>query len=356
MIKKLFISNADNESLYEQEVKDAAELISSQYLLLSAEELTYQYIIEHKITVIISAGLKYEQYLMCKGLGVVTITFNKVDKYSPFSDIVIDYLKTDDIRYFTGEKFKVSYIGTEINEILELVSVLKWDSGFFGFPVAYLSCMHLTENIFKAITPFLESEKIKLLEYLCNCHDRSSVEVAEKNGFNFTDIRVVLTRSLNSLESAKESNYQFGLAKVKHIDCLRQIARGIYKNSRYYFDGHFSESKIDEFYQDWVEKAVRGTFDDVCICLFDKEQPISFCTLNFVTETKAKIGLFGVEESYHGKGVGAELMERVLLFSKEKGINKMEVVTQGRNYPAQKLYQKSGFTTKYMQQWYHKWY
>ena len=41
---------------------------------------------------------------------------------------------------------------------------------------------------------------------------------------------------------------------------------------------------------------------------------------------------------------------------KNKDVRKIEVVTQGRNIPALRLYQKCGFQIQSLQIWYHKWF
>ena len=57
----------------------------------------------------------------------------------------------------------------KISGVVDLITKLDWDSDFFGFNVAYLSCMHLTENIMHKVNQFVEGKKIRLVEYLCNC-------------------------------------------------------------------------------------------------------------------------------------------------------------------------------------------
>ena len=54
-------------------------------------------------------------------------------------------------------------------------------------------------------------------------------------------------------------------------------------------------------------------------------------------------------------GFGSKLMQCSINFLFEKKINKIFVVTQGRNLIAQRLYQKNGFVIKNTEIWYHKW-
>ena len=48
-------------------------------------------------------------------------------------------------------------------------------------------------------------------------------------------------------------------------------------------------------------------------------------------------------------------MNYIINQSAAKGIKKIFVVTQGRNYMAQRLYQSAGFKTFSTELWYHKW-
>ena len=69
----------------------------------------------------------------------------------------------------------------------------------------------------------------------------------------------------------------------------------------------------------------------------------------------AHIGLFGVHEDYSGQGLGKFLLNNVFNKLAAANIKKVFVVTQGRNYPAQRLYQSVGFKTFSTELWYHKW-
>jgi ribosomal protein S18 acetylase RimI-like enzyme len=54
-------------------------------------------------------------------------------------------------------------------------------------------------------------------------------------------------------------------------------------------------------------------------------------------------------------GIGKIVMNNVFNYLYERDYRKLIVVTQGRNYAAQKLYQRSGFVTSMTEVWYHKW-
>ena len=55
------------------------------------------------------------------------------------------------------------------------------------------------------------------------------------------------------------------------------------------------------------------------------------------------------------KNIGSLMLQNTIFYLKKEKIKNIEVVTQGRNIVAQKLYQKNGFKTKKTELWYHKW-
>ena len=66
--------------------------------------------------------------------------------------------------------------------------------------------------------------------------------------------------------------------------------------------------------------------------------------------------LFGMNSKYRGEGLAKYLLGKSLQNLSGQGFDYVEVVTQGRNYAAQRLYQKCGFVTKSTELWYHKWF
>jgi len=238
-----------------------------------------------------------------------------------------------------------------------LVTKQQWDTDYFGFNVAYVQQRTLTPVEQRAIEEFVVREKIVLLQYLCNCHDRESVLTAEDSGYSFVDVRYTLLCPLPSVHASTDAGpFRFARGTAADIPRLREIAHDAYRDSRYYFDSHFDLKKVREFYQEWVEKGVRGALDDYVDVLYDGDVPVAFCAIKEHPGRQAKIGLIGVDAARRGAGVGTILVRNVLGELQERGFSSVGVVTQGRNYPAQRLYQKCGFATEMMELWYHKWY
>ena len=357
-MNKLFVFKAEKDR-YSPELEGAYAKTQQPKVCCAVDQLGIDFLSSNKIEVVISNGLPTEWYYILKGMNIVTITIDDRDIFYPFADIVIDCFCEDGKRYFTGKGCSlvacdmIDTLGTD--HVFNLIRKLEWDSHFFGYNIAFLSCMHLTDNIMRRVDKFIQSENIKLVEYLCNCHDSKTVRVAEKNGFHFVDIRLSYEYCCSGGKHIDIGNLKFSKAVEDDIPWLKAINNNLYEDSRYYFDMNFNKQRVQDFYQNWVEKGVRGQFDDECWCLYDKGNPITFCTVRYRREGMASIGLFGVDENYQGQGVGKEFLLCVFDKVAEKGVKTITVVTQGRNYAAQRLYQAVGFKTMSTQLWYHKW-
>lgn len=359
-MNKLFVFQKNNDNEYVQELEFAYTVIiqtDKDTKRIELDDLTVDYLLSNSIDVVISNGLNKEWYFTFKGLKIVTITIDNISLYKQYSDVILDYLSEDSSQYFTGKDFSLrNNKDLDFNEIVNLVVDLDWDSEFFGFPIAYLSCKYLTESIFFRISKYLNVKNIRLIEYLCNCHDNQSVTIAEKDGFHFSDIRLTFEKRLREkIEVDLPESLHFRSAEKKDIPELKKIAKDLYKNSRYYFDGNFEIDRINEFYSSWVEKAVLGTFDDNCYCLDQTDKPIGYCTIKYLKGNNAQIGLVGISSEFRGKKLGNKMLSLVFNELFKKNINSVYVVTQGRNYSAQRLYQSVGFLTKSTELWYHKW-
>lgn len=359
-MQKLFVIDKDRSDDYGKELLYALEKAKAQDPkadFIYTDQLKLSLLQERNTDVLISTGLSPEWHYTLKGLGCVSIVFDVLDKYVSLADIVIDHKANNQISNFGTSAFSLfDNPNFNFNEIANLVKKLAWDTDFFGVGVGYVSSRNLTENIYRKIHKFSYANDIKILEYLCNCHDRESVQVAERQGFHFVDIRLTFEVKTKQMEmEVLPEGFSYGIAKPEHIEELKRVGSNIYKDSRYYFDGHFDPQKINEFYRGWVEKAVLGTFDDLCYCIFKGDRPVGFCTLRYTKLESANIGLVGFSEDFQGLGLGKKLMNYVIHESAAKGIKKIFVVTQGRNYMAQRLYQSAGYKTFSTELWYHKW-
>jgi len=191
-----------------------------------------------------------------------------------------------------------------INNKNLLIEKLKWDSMFFGFNVALINNNYLSIEFIEDLNSFIESEKITLVQFLSDVNNYESMLIAKSNDFYFTDIRLTSEKNINEFIKLEiPSNYSFSKASQKDIIELKKLSNLVCNNSRYFFDKNFSKTKINEFYENWIEKAVFGLFDDECYCMYYHKFPIGFCTIRYESAEKASIGLFSISNEYQNKGL-----------------------------------------------------
>ena len=239
-----------------------------------------------------------------------------------------------------------------------VVELLSWDTEFFGFPVAQIGQNRVDEHDMAETMAFCRAHKIRLVQFKCDAHHQPSVRLAERNGFHFADARVTFRRSLDGSERrpALPEDVSFRLGRHGDIAQLRSIVTDLYRHSRYYFDPEFPRDRVRVFYSDWIEKAVRGTFDDLAWVLCVADHPVAFCTATHGEEGRSYIGLVGVSREFAGRRLGSLMMDESMFEFAKAGAKVVEVVTQGRNYSAQRLYQRSGFVTHRIEIYYHRWF
>jgi len=231
---------------------------------------------------------------------------------------------------------------------------LEWDSQFFQRRIARLNRHRLDHATMTECAHWCRHHRIDCLYFLADSNDLETPRLAEANDFHLTDIRMTLGRVVVPEDFAANSFDGFRHAREDDLRALRTIARTSHHDTRFYFDGHFEQEKCDLLYATWIENSFRGFAQAVLVAEADGE-PAAYLTCH-LNDQGSQIGLVGVGEGHRGKGLATKLVRAFLSWSREQGARRALVVTQGRNLPAQRLYQRNGFITSSMDLWYHRWF
>jgi len=225
------------------------------------------------------------------------------------------------------------------------VKYLDWDSDFFGFSIGRIHAHGCTEERLGMGLENAGKEKIQFVELFCDASDSESIYSSEVLAFHLADLRLTFKKNLTGDGMDNDNtpkDLTFKKAGIKDIAGLKIAGHGLFTNSRYYRYPGFDKNQVDLMFQLWIEKAVKGEFDDKLYYLGDEAGILAFNSLRF-KDNAASIGLFGVNEAHRGKGLGSLLLNRVSHLLHKRGITELNVVTQGRNSNALRLYQKNGF-------------
>jgi dTDP-4-amino-4,6-dideoxy-D-galactose acyltransferase len=235
------------------------------------------------------------------------------------------------------------------------VEYLEWDSTFFNKRIARLTTHCLTEEDVKKIFLWAREEKIDCLYYLADGKEMNSTGAAEKNGFHFVDLRVTMIKDLKKPEKPFIPNWHIRRAVEDDLDLLKTTSKNVFHLSRFRADEHFDQVKADKMYEVWIENDLRLKGHDVWV--IDVEGHLaSFTSVAINPDGRAQLGLAGTQKEWRGKGLSLEIQRFIGEELRNRGVEELEVVTQGRNIPAQNLFQRSGYYMRSIDLWYHKWF
>jgi GNAT superfamily N-acetyltransferase len=241
-----------------------------------------------------------------------------------------------------------------------LVESLTWDSAFFGFSVAKTTTLYLLPYQVDEVIKSCLQEKIKCL--YCELHpdEVATVAAVQSAGFTFVEFRMVL--EISSLPTRRGAGGLDPSSSVMVDDCprvtdlpyLEQIATSIAPMSRFAVDTRFAPGASIEMYRLWLHNSLADPATTVLLAR-EESKPLGLLTLKQVGAV-AQFVLFGVAPEARGRGVGAALMHAGIEKCRSLSMQRVELVTQGRNVGAVRLYERAGFTLAHVSYYFHKWF
>ena len=223
----------------------------------------------------------------------------------------------------------------------EPCELLPWDSQFFGIQVARVIGNRLTPEGCDQIDAFCRREQVDCLYFLGRSDDAALTCLAAARGFDLVDVRVVLNRQLKNsppLESSPYKRFLTRPARPSDLPRLQAIAQVSHRESRFYFDSHFSRERCDALYRQWITRDWETPGNAILVA--DREGlPIGYATCTVPSHRVGRIGLVAVDPAARGAGVGQALVEEAISLFARQDLGEVRVVTQGRNIAAQRLYQ-----------------
>jgi GNAT superfamily N-acetyltransferase len=247
-------------------------------------------------------------------------------------------------------------MGGESREAESVCRFLDWDSQFFGFRIGRVVERTLSLEEMEWVSAWCQRESIRCLYFECDPGDDSSVRLAERTGFQLVDVRLEFSKRM--APETVTSTWTDGLRIRQWVEAdlptLGAISETAYRDTRFWHDLNFPRERVTALYRDWIINSCHGFADRVFVADYDGE-PVGFLTCGFDSPNARRIGLVGVSSEARGKGVGRALVEAAIDDAISRGCELLEVATQARNISAQRLYQRSGFTTCSTSLWYHLW-
>jgi len=212
-----------------------------------------------------------------------------------------------------------------------------WESEFFNRKIYSLD---ETEWNARAFQEEVNAHKPDLVVAKVSVDDSALLKELIINGFVIEEVAVDFARSLTAGDVLHGSAFE--IATSAHIDELKNIASESLIHSRFNNDV-FGPCARQRLYETWVEKAVAGQYDDVCLMVRSGGAVAGFITCRALGDNECRVGLLAVRPSCQGMGFGGMLLQSVSGYAFDNGCKSIRIATQYVNKPAMRLYSKYGY-------------
>lgn len=214
---------------------------------------------------------------------------------------------------------------------------LAWDTYFWG---------HAIYRAARADEP----QRGELMWLLIPAEDIAHAQEAGRLGWALMDVRVEFEHALGDSFGPRRDFVSTREWQERDLPALVELARSAHRITRFYADPRLEAARCDDLYAGWIRNSCAGWAQAV----FVSKTGDSYVTVHR-HEAAASIGLIAVAEEHRGQGIGTWLVHRALEWASDEGCERITVVTQGRNIPAQRVFERCGFVTSATSLWFHRW-
>ncbi len=156
---------------------------------------------------------------------------------------------------------------------------------------------------------------------------------------SLVDSKTTFSKDINSELQIHSSVSSIGIDDFDKNIVDLAIQSGIY--SRFNADPKIGKEKFEELYTLWIKNSLDRKIASEVFAFKEAGKITGIVTL-VEKNGIADIGIISVDHTHRGKGIGKILMQSAESWFGNQGYAAIQVVTQGQNLPACKLYEACG--------------
>ena len=233
--------------------------------------------------------------------------------------------------------------------------ILEWDSNFFGFTVARILQKKIGIQDLRRVLNELKTHNVTVAYWAIDNRDLESRIAAESLDGFLADQKITYAIQLDGKKTAFKSYGDVEVYQRKEpcVDLERlSIQSGEY--SRFNVDPNFSRRQFENLYKIWIKKSTDQTVGGSVLVFRDDNSIIGMIAIGHHDDV-GQIHLIAVDENYRGKKIGSALIDAAHRTFWERGNKTARVITQKKNFPACRLYEKWGYQIEKIEYFYHFW-
>ncbi|ADU67473.1 dTDP-4-amino-4,6-dideoxy-D-galactose acyltransferase [Pantoea sp. At-9b] len=223
------------------------------------------------------------------------------------------------------------------------INPLAWESGFFGLNTARLEIDGDTPLAQALQQPY----KLWQIKVAADRHD--VIDAISQHRFQLVEGEADL--AINIKRTERQTGVR--IAREAQIPQLRAAAASAFSLSRFRTPWYQADDS-SRFYAQWIENAVRGTFDNQCLIACDEQGALQGFVSIREQQGDARIGLLAVLPEAQGKGIGQRLLLAAADWGRVRQLNRLRVATQLSNLTAMRLYLRSGARLESTAWWFYR--
>lgn len=234
--------------------------------------------------------------------------------------------------------------------------ILELDSEIFGYPVAKIVPDRLSPSELKQVIYCLKKENVRLAYWASNPNDEGSQRAARLHHGLMADKKVTFVVDIGQIpEWSARINWDIEeYADNIPSTNMEKLAIQIGKHSRFGADPRIPEDKLIDMYKRWIRNSVNRQIADAVFVARQSGKVVGMVTVGKKNE-RGDIGLMAVDPDVRGENLGVALVSTAQDWARRKGFGFAQVVTQGENIAACKLYEKCGYHIDKIEFFYHFW-
>ncbi|MFT4273297.1 MAG: dTDP-4-amino-4,6-dideoxy-D-galactose acyltransferase [Pantoea sp.] len=223
------------------------------------------------------------------------------------------------------------------------INPLPWESGFFSLNTARLEI--------DGDTPLAHAlqQPCGLWQIKVAAERNDVIDAISQHGFQLVEGEADL--AINIKRTERQTGVR--IAREAQIPALRAAAGVAFRLSRFRTPW-FKADDSSRFYAQWIENAVRGTFDNQCLIACDEQGELQGFVSIREQDGDARIGLLAVLPEAQGKGIGQRLLLSAADWGRVRQLNRLRVATQLSNLTAMRLYLRSGARLESTAYWFYR--
>ncbi|MCA8958965.1 MAG: GNAT family N-acetyltransferase [Planctomycetes bacterium] len=230
---------------------------------------------------------------------------------------------------------------------------LAFDRELFGFEVVLLQSPSLGTTELLELLDELRARGVRLAYWPAAPEPRNDAAAERAGGF-LADERTTYVCDLAGLGEIERPTEVEEYASNETTPELEELAIASAELSRFAVDPRVPRRVFETLYRRWLVNSLEKRLAEVTLVVRDGDRIVGMATVG-EKDGRSDIGLIAVDAHCRGRSLGTKLVRAAQHWGRTQHRTLAQVVTQGRNEVAARLYARCRYRVERVEHYYHFW-